>query len=307
MIDVQPEGVFIHKNCSEHGMTKSMVERDPNYYIQCKSSAANNIYNGYFLDVTERCNLKCKYCFYGTNDSPDPSIESLKAEAMINAHLAPIILTGGEPSIRKDLPEVISEIAKIAPVELLTNGTGIDDLDAILPFLTNESGVVNINLSMHPEARGKDLYLLNRISERGLKLESVLFVIDSVEQIDDILAFGKRHVKDVEAIRIKAATKLWAEQKPKEKIFVSDMLQHINQYNPNTLWWRNNKTSFFNLELDGMIYMLVSWFDTENVDLLDIACPPYYRAKNGQIENIVTSCLINEGMANGWLNGRNYG
>ena len=303
MIDVQSEGVFIHKKCPTHGMTKAMIERDPSYYMQCKTAGATNIYNGYFLDVTERCNLKCKYCYYGVNTEQDPSIESLKAEAMINAHLAPIIISGGEPSLRKDLPEVISELKKIAPVELLTNGTGID-LDEIIPLLANDNGTVNINLSIHTESQGKDLDLLESISERGLKLESVLVVIDSIDQIDNILAFGARHVNNIESIRIKAATRLWAETKPENKIFVSDMLNHIKKYNPNTLWWRNNKTSFFNIELDGMVYMLVSWYDIENVDILDIACPPLYRAKNGQIENIVTSCLINEGMAKGWLNGR---
>ena len=180
MIDVQEDGVFINKKCPTHGMTRAMIERDPAYYMQCKTAGATNIYNGYFLDVTERCNLKCKYCYYGTCDSKDPSIDSLKAEAMITAHLAPIIISGGEPSIRKDLPEVITELKKIAPVELLTNGTGID-LDEILPLLTNDNGVVNINLSIHAESQGKDLNLIESISERGRKLESVLFVIDSVD------------------------------------------------------------------------------------------------------------------------------
>ena len=64
--------------------------------------------------------------------------------------------------------------------------------------------------------------------------------------------------------------------------------------------------AFFNFALDGVYYMLVSWYDAENVDLLDIACPPFYRARNGQVENIVTACLINEGMSKGWLNGRAY-
>ncbi len=302
VIDVD-EHVNIIKKCSEHGEFIAMVERDPAYYMQCLNAGANNIYNGYFLDVTEKCNLKCQYCFYRTTTREDQTVEALKSEAMINAHRAPIILTGGEPSMRKDLPEIIAEISQIAPVELLTNGTNLD-LDNVLPLLTNGNGTVNINLSIHDEAHGADLRLISHVAEKGLKLESVLFVIDSLEQIDGILAFGSKYKHVIEAIRIKAATKLWNEQKPDEKIFVSDMYNIVKCYKPNVLWWRNNKTSFLNLELDGMFIMLVSWFDVENVDLLDIACPPFYRARNGQVENIVTACLINEGMDKGQLNGR---
>lgn len=307
-IDIRAEGVFLTKECPEHGLSGAMVERSPEYYMQCLQAGATNIYNGYFLDVTERCNLKCRYCYYGTSNAPSPSIEALRSEAMINAPRAPIILTGGEPSLRGDLPELIHEIQQIAPVELLTNGTGLDDacLDEIIPLLNAHTNVASINLSIHAEANGQDLNLIERISERGKKLESVLFVIDSLDQIEGVLSFGARHKDSIEAIRIKAATRLWSEKKPTEKIFVSDMWDHVQKHNPTPLWWRNNKTSFFNFGMDGVYYMLVSWYDIENVDLLDIACPPFYRAKNGQIENIVTACLINEGMSKGWLNGREY-
>jgi hypothetical protein len=45
--------------------------------------------------------------------------------------------------------------------------------------------------------------------------------------------------------------------------------------------------------------MLVSWYDINNVDLLDISCPPYYRSKDGGIYNLVTAELINEGIKKG--------
>lgn len=303
-IDAHQDGVFLNKRCSEHGPFSAMVERSPEYYFQCKAANAKNIYNGFFLDVTERCNLKCKYCYYRTSNKKDPSIESLKSEAIIHANRGPIILTGGEPSLREDLPEVISELNSISPnVELLTNGHGVTSrLNELAPLLDNND-VLRINLSLHLESMGSDLVLIDAVSELGKKLESVLCVIDSLEQIDNILAFGEKYKHCIEAIRIKAATKLWNEQKPENKIFVSDMWNHVKKYTPTPMWWRNNKTSFFNFELNGVYYMLVSWYDVYNVDLIDIFCPPYYRAKNGQIENIVTACLINEGMSKGWLNG----
>lgn len=304
------DSIMLRKVCSEHGETLAMVERSADYYAQCQQAHTNNIYNGYFLDVTQRCNLQCKYCYHAISNGKDPSIENILAEARINSWRGPIILHGGEPSIREDLPELVERMNQTTPgVELLTNGTGLTDdrLDAVLPCLQNWNGVARINLSIHKEAKGKDLQLIDRISNRNLKLESVLFVIDNVDQIDGILAFGSKYKHCIEAIRIKAATKLWAEQKPENKIFVSDMLEHVKPYGAETMWWRNNMTSFFNFLLDGVAYMAVSWYDVGNVDLMDINCPPYYRARNGQIENIVTSCIINEGMEKGWLNGSRIG
>lgn len=306
-ITIRSDGVYLVKTCSEHGGEEALIERSPEYYTLCMRASATNIYNGYFMDVTQRCNLKCKFCYHSIDKSKDPSIRALVDEAVVNAWRAPIILHGGEPSLRKDLPFLIRELEMVASgVEVLTNGTGID-LDQIGPLVRNPNGVLRINLSMHPESNGKDFALLDKVASTGDKLESLLFVIDDVSQIDEIVRIGNTYKHVVEAIRIKAATRLWAEQKPDNKIFVSDMLDYMQKYVPQTMWWRNNKTSFFNIEIDGMCYMLVSWYDIHNVDLIDIACPPYYRSRSGRIDNIVTACLINEGMSKGWLNGNRIG
>lgn len=299
--------VYMHKKCSEHGETVSLVESDNDFYLKCLSSGSNNIYNGYFLDVTNRCNLKCKYCFYGVENTKDPSIETIKQEVYLHKGIAPIIISGGEPSLRKDLNELITEITKITPnIELLTNGTGIvDSFDQTSELLKINNGITRINLSMHKESNGKDFEIIEKSRKLGVKLESVLFVIDDLTQINDIIKFGNKNSDVIESIRIKAATRLWAEQKPEDTIFVSDMLNYISKrYDYKPIWWRNNKTSFFNLQIGKIFYMLVSWYNVNNIDIVDINCPPYYMAKTGQIENIVTANIINEGLSKGWMNGK---
>lgn len=301
--------VVMVKHCPEHGTFESVVENDIEYWSQAMASGATNIYNGYFLDVTRRCNLACKYCFYDVDaNSEDPSIESLVVDAGICAGMAPIILTGGEPTLRPDLPQVIATLQEITPhIELLTNGTGLtgDMLDAVLPLLTADNRVARINLSIHPESEGLDMDVIEKARKRDIKLESLLFVIDDLSQIDTIIRTCNEHRDVVEAVRIKAATRLWADDGPEKKIFVSDMLKYIQQrYDAVPMWWRNNKVSFFNLQIGSIYYMLVSWYDVTNIDIVDIKCPPYYRACTGMVDNIVTSNIINEGLYRGWLNGR---
>lgn len=301
---IRDGSVFMQKSCSKHGDFEAMVERDAGYYAQCLAAGNSNIYNGYFIDVTQRCNLKCKFCYYDVDNSKDPEIGCLEQDAQLHSNLAPFIITGGEPSLRKDLPEVVKRLKQIGPVELLTNGTGIDEkmFDRLTPLLMNPNKVISLNLSMHKESNGKDIELLERVEKAGMVMESLLFVIDDVKQIDGILSFC--HGRSVQSVRIKAATNLWAEGASENKIYVSDMLEHMQKFNPQPVWWRNNKTSFFNVQIGGVLFMLVSWYDAENVDILDIACPPFYKAKTGHVENIVTAALINEGIKKGYMDGK---
>ena len=297
------EQVTMEKYCSEHGPFTSLVERDPGYYLYCEEKGHTSIYNGYFIDVTKRCNLSCKYCYYAKDSgSIDPSIEYIMQDAIVNAGRAPFILTGGEPTLRDDLPELIGRLQDVGPVELLTNGVRLADdpeyLERLIPLLVEgDTNILRINLSLHEESNGKDLALLDLLRDRGYVVESVLVVIDQVEQIDDILTILNEYRDVICCTRIKAATQLWAE-KQSAGIFVSDMMRHLEQKGAVEFWpGRNIKTSFATVLFDGLILMLVSWYSVDNVDLIDIDGAPYYRAQNGQIANIVTAAIINEGMA----------
>ncbi|WNO11529.1 GTP 3',8-cyclase MoaA [Teredinibacter sp. KSP-S5-2] len=83
------------------------------------------------LSVTEACNYRCNYCLPdGYQQEGRPSFLSLTeirkiASAFAQAGIDKIRITGGEPSIRKDLPQII-EAVKATPgiktVALTTNG-----------------------------------------------------------------------------------------------------------------------------------------------------------------------------------------
>ena len=80
------------------------------------------------LEVTKRCNLRCRFCFANGGETPtEPSLESLKAavEDIVNKCGGVLLqLSGGEPSLRDDLPELV-RFAKekgCSYVQLNTNG-----------------------------------------------------------------------------------------------------------------------------------------------------------------------------------------
>ena len=88
------------------------------------------------ISVTDRCNFRCVYCMpkeiFGSDYPYLPHSEVLTFEEI--SRLARIFstfgvkkirLTGGEPLVRKDLPQLISMLAKIPDLDLTltTNGT----------------------------------------------------------------------------------------------------------------------------------------------------------------------------------------
>ena len=80
------------------------------------------------LEVTKRCNLRCTYCFAdGGQPEPDPELSTMKAaiEDIAKRCGSPLLqLSGGEPTLRNDLPELVrfAKEAGCSYVQLNTNG-----------------------------------------------------------------------------------------------------------------------------------------------------------------------------------------
>ena len=66
------------------------------------------------LEVTRRCNLRCPVCFAGSHpgEAVDPTLKEIRAwyEAVRRAwpSASNIQLSGGEPTLRDDLPEIVA-------------------------------------------------------------------------------------------------------------------------------------------------------------------------------------------------------
>ena len=80
------------------------------------------------LEVTGRCNLRCRYCFAngGTENSDLPMEDCKRAIRDIVRQCGPVLLqlSGGEPTLRDDLPELVrfAKEAGCSYVQLNTNG-----------------------------------------------------------------------------------------------------------------------------------------------------------------------------------------
>ncbi|MCX6764912.1 MAG: radical SAM protein [Candidatus Nealsonbacteria bacterium] len=154
---IEDEGkIWITKSCPQHGSFKDVMFSDPQLYykwmkykkeghgvenVEIKSSIFpdTRLYPKHKsqtiltnLLVTNRCNLRCGYCFMNAGVAGyiyEPSLEQLKKmmEEVIKEKPVPskaIQITGGEPTIREDLFEIIRTAREVgfSHVQLNTNG-----------------------------------------------------------------------------------------------------------------------------------------------------------------------------------------
>lgn len=108
------------------------------------------------ISITERCNLRCVYCMpeEGVELTPDhqnltsPEIVYL-SRLFVEQGVTKIRLTGGEPTVRKDIVELVQKIGALRNLGLkelciTTNGIALyRKLDALI-----QAGLTNINLSL---------------------------------------------------------------------------------------------------------------------------------------------------------------
>lgn len=120
------------------------------------------------ISVTDRCNLRCTYCMPAEVFGPDyaflPRTELLTfeeierlARAFVDLGVRKLRLTGGEPLLRRDLPELVARLGRIAGVEdiaLTTNGLLLPRLAADLQGAGLKRVTVSLD-SLDPEVFGR--------------------------------------------------------------------------------------------------------------------------------------------------------
>jgi hypothetical protein len=94
------------------------------------------------IEVTRRCNLNCTVCFAESRpqDAPEPDLSEIRNWYRTAWGLAPgsnIQLSGGEPTLRDDLPDIVAagREAGFGFVQLNTNGIRLADDDNFMKAL----------------------------------------------------------------------------------------------------------------------------------------------------------------------------
>ena len=143
------------------------------------------------ISVTDRCNFRCVYCMPAAGIDLVPHAEILSFEEIVRVveagaalGLSKLRLTGGEPTVRRDLPRLVAllrEVDGIREIAMTTNGARLTELAGPL----REAGLSRLNISLdtlNPE-RARD------ISRRDFQ-EQVLAGIETAAKVGFPLKFN---------------------------------------------------------------------------------------------------------------------
>lgn len=236
-IVVRDQAVYMEKNCPEHGSYTSYLWPNVEHYqwmsefelpaisphspIPVKDGCLSDcgLCEAHLrhptlveIEVTEGCNLRCPVCFMAANDfrpDPNPSLEALaeKYRYILN-NTNPdtsIQLTGGEPTTRKDLADIIRLGREIGfqAIEVNTNGVVIGkDLNYLKGLA--DAGMSGVYLQfdgmtgeVYEQIRGEDLLptklkAIENCREAGVQVVLAMTVIEGIneDQMGQVLNFA---------------------------------------------------------------------------------------------------------------------
>jgi uncharacterized radical SAM superfamily Fe-S cluster-containing enzyme len=175
------------------------------------------------IDVTNRCNLRCPVCFANAGAAGyvyEPSNEEVKAmidNFRSNEPAKPpgLQFSGGEPTLREDLPELIEYAAKAGfhHIEVNTNGVRLTDVDYCRELM--EAGAKAIYLQfdgltsdVYLKTRGVDLLEVKRkVIEncRKIGFDAVVLVPTLIKgvndhQVGDIIKFAAKNADVIRCV-----------------------------------------------------------------------------------------------------------
>jgi cyclic pyranopterin phosphate synthase len=163
------------------------------------------------LSVTDRCDLRCSYCMpEGFKDFEEPEhwLNFEEIERMIGAFarlgIKRVRLTGGEPLLRRNLPQLAARLSSLPGIEDLSLSTNATQLPRHAQAL-KDAGVTRLNVSLDSLQRervekinGRDVFDkvmagLNAAHDAGfarIKLNMVAMAGVNDDEIDAMVEFA---------------------------------------------------------------------------------------------------------------------
>jgi uncharacterized radical SAM superfamily Fe-S cluster-containing enzyme len=274
--------VYIKKECPEHGFFQDVYWSDYEAYERAKKfdyvgSGLENPRTATksgcpydcgicpqhrshtvlaIIDVTNRCNLRCPVCFATAGTTGyvcEPTLEEIK-EMLVNLRsnrpvpADALQLSGGEPTIRKDLTDIV-KIAKdlgFKHVEVNTNGLRIaSDLEFCRSL--EESGVSTIYLQfdgvtsdVYKFTRGVDLVDVKKKAIENCRIagiDSIVLVCTLIRgvndhQVGDIIKFAVENFDVIRCVNFQPVSlcgRIPVQERMKMRITIPDWMKLVEE------------------------------------------------------------------------------
>ena len=278
----ESDKVYMRKECQEHGIFEDIYWSDVNEYRRAQKYAVTGegitnpkmkVVHGHpldcglcpnhkthvdlaIIDVTNRCNLRCPICFANaavagyvyepTQEQIEKMLKTLRAVEPIPP--TALQFSGGEPTVREDLPELVKMAKAVGFEHIEVNSNGIklaDSVDYCRTLL--DSGVSTIYLQfdgvtpdVYLKTRGQDLFSIKlKALENCRKAGShsivlVPTVVKGVNdnQLGDIIRFAAKNFDIIRCVNFQPVSitgRIDYEKRKEMRITIPDCMKLIEE------------------------------------------------------------------------------
>ncbi len=270
-------GYYMVKRCPEHGTFQTLVwngstpmeqwigkdERTPIRNPQIASEKGCPYDCGLcgehrqhtctaLIEVTQNCNLHCDFCFAGSgaHRSRDPSIEQINRLYEFTMEASGgcnVQLSGGEPTLRDDLPQIIRNGKDIGFrfIQVNTNGIRLSKDETYVKEL-QAAGLDSVFLQfdgtsdgIYKKLRGRELLeektrAIENCGKYGIGVVLVPTLVPGIntENIGEIISFGLHHISAVRGVHFQPVSYFGRVPKPpkdKDRLTLAQLMDEIEK------------------------------------------------------------------------------
>jgi 7,8-dihydro-6-hydroxymethylpterin dimethyltransferase len=273
---IRDNTVYLDKVCAEHGACSTKIWQGCQEYSRWPSTVKSNpVALGTFsakqgcpfdcgicvdhkrpactviLEITQRCNLKCQVCFAnaGIKSGNDPTIEQInqwyETVTAVNHHNCVVQLSGGEPTLRDDLPEIVRAGIKnkFDFLQLNTNGIKLAQEQDLAKKLA-EAGLSSVYLQfdgtldeINQQVRGRNLFAIKQAAIQacadnnlGVILVPTLVPGINVDNIGEMIKFALNNTPVVRGIHFQPISyfgRFPSQPRDADRLTLPELMQEI--------------------------------------------------------------------------------
>lgn len=212
---------------------KTLYSSDP---LKIIYPYTQNPFESLFIDITNRCNMSCNFCYNPNRSQADMSLEYFKKICSDLPFPVAMKIGGGEPTLHPQLPDFIRTAHRHRhTVYIASNGLRYADRDFMqsLKQLRKEGITFSLGISMDGGYSNRAAYEhINGFDSLSKKMEAFHALVESglgrvcltaiilrginEDVVPQLVSLAQKHTKAVRYIHFRNATKtgLWLETKP---------------------------------------------------------------------------------------------